>query len=60
MANGFERCVNEALAQNRLSKDVAQAILDSDDPNQAIDDVLGNLTRQKRETAIQAVRISHL
>ena len=58
MANGFERCVNEALAQNRLSKDVAQAILDSDDPNQAIDDVLGNLTRQKRETAIQAVRIS--
>ena len=58
MANGFERCVNEALAQNRLSKDVAQAILESDDPNQAIDDVLGNLTRQKRETAIQAVRIS--
>jgi len=58
LANGFERCVNEALAQNRLSKDVAQAILDSDDPNQAIDDVLGNLTRQKRETAIQAVRIS--
>jgi hypothetical protein len=58
LANGFERCVNEALAQNRLSKDVAKAILDSDDPNQAIDDVLGNLTRQKRETAIQAVRIS--
>jgi hypothetical protein len=58
LANGFERCVNEALAQNRLSRDVAQAILDSDDPNQAIDDVLGNLTRQKRETAIQAVRIS--
>ena len=58
MANGFERCVNEALAQNRISRDVAQAILDSDDPNQAIDDVLGNLTRQKRETAIQAVRIS--
>lgn len=54
----FNECIDIALKNKRISKDVAQAILDADDPNAAIDDVLGNLSRQRRETAIQAVRFA--
>lgn len=54
----FNECINIALKNKRISKDVAQKILESEDPNAAIDDALGNLSRQRRETAIQAVRFA--
>jgi hypothetical protein len=54
----FNECIDIALKNKRISKDVAQAVLSSKDPNAAIDDALGNLSRQRRETAIQAVRFA--
>ena len=54
----FNECIDIALKNKRISKDVAQAVLSSQDPNAAIDDILGNLSRQRRETAIQAVRFA--
>ena len=54
----FNECIDIALKNKRISKDVAQAVLSSEDPNAAIDDILGNLSRQRRETAIQAVRFA--
>jgi len=58
LANDFEKCINEALAEKRIKKDVADAILESDDPNATIDELLSGYTRTKRETAIQAVRVA--
>lgn len=58
MANEYDRCVREALSQGRINQDLATQILEADNPNEAIDELLGDLTRQKREVAIQAVRAS--
>jgi len=54
----FKECIDIAIKDKRISADVARQILEAEDQNAAIDDVLGNLSRQRRETAIQAVRIS--
>ena len=53
----FKECIDLALSDKRISADVARQILSAEDQNAAIDDVLGNLSRQRREGAIQAVRI---
>ena len=52
----FKECIDIAINDKRISADVAREILSADDQNAAIDDVLGNLSRQRREAAIQAVR----
>ena len=54
----FAECIQQAVDNKSISKSVADEILASDDPQQAIDDLLADASRQKRETAIQAVRIS--
>jgi hypothetical protein len=53
----FKECIDIAIKDKRISADVARQILEAEDQNAAIDDVLGNLTRQRREASIQAVRI---
>ena len=53
----FKECIDIAIKDKRISADVARQILAADDQNAAIDDVLGNLSRQRREASIQAVRI---
>jgi hypothetical protein len=53
----FKECIDIAIRDKRISADVARQILEAEDQNAAIDDVLGNLTRQRREASIQAVRI---
>ena len=52
----FKECIDIAINDKRISADVARQILSADDQNAAIDDVLGNLSRQRREASIQAVR----
>ena len=52
----FKECIDIAINDKRISADVARQILSADDQNAAIDNVLGNLSRQRREAAIQAVR----
>ncbi len=54
----FAQCIDIAYKNGRITKDVADLIKSSDDPNAAIDNLLGELTRNKREAAIQAVRIA--
>ena len=54
----FDKCVNDALKANRISKGVADQILSSNNPNEAITEILGNMSRARRETAIQTVRFS--
>lgn len=54
----FNDCVDIAFKAGRISKDVAETIKAADNPDAAIDGILGDLSRQKREAAIQAVRIA--
>jgi len=54
----FNKCVDEALSAGKISKDVADHIKKAQDPETAINELVGNLTRQKRETAIQSVRMA--
>ena len=54
----FSQCVDIALRNKKISREVADAILASDNPNETIDELLGDYSRQRRETAIQAVRFS--
>jgi len=53
----FAECVEKAVQSKAISKDTAQQILDADNPEQAIDNLLSDMSRVRRETAIQAVRL---
>jgi len=54
----FNDCIDIAFKAGKITKDVAERIKGADDPNTAIDSILADLSRQKREAAIQAVRLS--
>ena len=54
----FKECIDIALKDRKISADVARQILASDDQNAAVDAVLANLSRQRREAALQAIRIA--
>lgn len=54
----FKECVDAAVKRKAISKQVAEEILSSENPQDAIDNLLADASRQRRETAIQAVRIS--
>jgi len=54
----FAECVNAAVKRKAISKKLADEILAAEDPQAAIDDLLADASRQRRETAIQAVRTS--
>lgn len=54
----FDFCIDQAFKAGKITKDVAEKIKTAEDPEAAINEVVGNLTRQKREAAIQAVRLS--
>ncbi len=54
----YNECVDIAFKNGKITKDIAERIKASEDPELAIDLVLTDLSRQKREAAIQAVRLS--
>ena len=54
----FDYCIDQAFKSGKVTKDIAEKIKAADNPDQAIDEVLGDLSRQKREAAIQSVRIA--
>lgn len=53
----FAFCVNEALKAGKLTKASADRILSSSDPEAELDNIVLDLSRQKKETMIQAVRL---
>jgi hypothetical protein len=54
----FQNCVSAALKRKVISKRLADQILSAPDPEQAIDDLLAEASRKRREAAIQTVRLS--
>jgi len=54
----FDFCVDQAFKAGKITKDVAEKIKAADDPETAINQIAGDLTRQKREAAIQSVRLA--
>jgi hypothetical protein len=54
----FAECVSKAVKRKAITKKLADEILAAEDPQDAIDDLLADASRQRRETAIQAVRTS--
>lgn len=54
----FDLCIEQAFKAGKITKDVAERIKSADDPETAINSIVGDLTRQKREAAIQAIRMA--
>ena len=54
----FAECIDIAFEQGKITKQVADTIKQAEDPETAINGLVGNLTRTKREAAIQSVRLS--
>ena len=54
----MNECIEAALSQGKISRDVAKLIKDSADPMAVVDELSIQLTRQRREAAIQAMRIA--
>ncbi len=54
----FDLCIEQAFKAGKITKDVAERIKSADDPETAINSIVGDLTRQKREAAIQAIRLA--
>jgi hypothetical protein len=54
----FDVCIDQAFKAGKITKDVAERIKTADDPETAINSIVGDLTRQKREAAIQAIRLA--
>jgi len=54
----FDYCIDQAFSAGKITRDVADSIKEAADPEAAIDGVIADLSRQKREAAIQAVRMA--
>lgn len=54
----FNECIDISFKAGKITKDVAEKIKAAENPEVAIDDVLADLSRQRREAAIQAVRLA--
>lgn len=58
MAN-FDFCIDQALKAGKISKAIADQIKQAESPETAVNEIVGNITRQKREAAIQSVRLAN-
>lgn len=54
----FDYCIDLALKDGKISKDVSERLKSAENVENELDDIVANLTRQKRETAIQTVKLS--
>lgn len=54
----FAECIQQTFKAGRISKDVADRLSAAEDVDLELDNIVAVLTRQKRETAIAATRLS--
>lgn len=54
----YSQCVSKSLEDGTLRRELAEDLFAAENPDEAINDILANLSRTKREAALQAVRIS--
>jgi hypothetical protein len=54
----FKDCVSAAVKRKAITQKLADQILSAPDPQQAIDSLLVDMSRIRRETAIQTVKLS--
>lgn len=54
----FDYCIDLALKDGKITKDVSERLKSAENVENELDDIVANLTRQKRETAIQTVKLS--
>lgn len=54
----MSECIEAALAQGKISRDVAKMIRESSNPMGVVDELSMQISRQRREAAIQAYRIA--
>ena len=54
----FADCIELAVNAGKISKDVAERLRAAPDPDAELTNIVAKLSRQKRETVIQAVRLS--
>jgi len=54
----FAECIDISFKAGKITKDIAEKIKAAENPEIAIDSVLADLSRQRREAAIQAVRMA--
>lgn len=54
----YEFCINKSVEAGRISRQVADDILASADPEGAVNSMVADLSRFKREAALEAVRLA--
>lgn len=54
----YSQCIQKAVDAGDLRDELAQDLFGAENPDEAVNEVLANLSRTKREAALQAVRIS--
>ena len=54
----FTTCIEQAFKAKKISNDVREQLIESPDVEADIDNIVANLSRQKREVAISATRIA--
>ena len=56
--SAYSKCVDAAVQAGRITTKLGQQILAEEGPEDAISNLVKNITREKREAAIQAIRIA--
>lgn len=54
----FDYCIDLAVKDGKISKDVSERLKNAENVETELDGIVANLAKQKRETAIQAVKLS--
>ena len=54
----YSKCIDTAVQAGRITKVIGQNVLAAENPEEAIANLVKNITRQKREMAIQTIRIA--
>jgi hypothetical protein len=52
----FDFCINQAIKEGKITKDLGEEILESSDPAAMIAAMAGNAAQKKREAAVDAIR----